>query len=76
MYALEWRHNERDGVSNHQPHKCLLDGLFQRRSKTTSKLRVTGLCEGNSPVTGEYPTQRPVTQKMFPIDDVTMHNTE
>ena len=24
----------------------------------TSKLRVTGLCEGNSPVTGEFPAQR------------------
>ena len=23
-----------------------------------SKLRVTGLCEGNSPVTGEFPAQR------------------
>ena len=23
----------------------------------TSKLRVTGLCEGNSPVIGEFPTQ-------------------
>ena len=28
------------------------------RSKKTSKLRVTGFCEGNSPVTGEFPTQR------------------
>ena len=24
--------------------------------------RVTGLCEGNSPVTGEFPSQRPVTR--------------
>ena len=30
----------------------------RRRSKKTSKLRVTGLCEGNSPVTGEFPAQR------------------
>ena len=30
----------------------------KRRSKETSKLRVTGLCEGNSPVTGEFPAQR------------------
>ena len=29
-----------------------------RRSKKTSKLRVTGLCEGNSPVAGEFPAQR------------------
>ena len=26
--------------------------------KKTSKLRVTGLCVGNSPVTGEFPAQR------------------
>ena len=32
--------------------------LFRCRSKKTSKLRVTGLCEGNSPVTGEFPAQR------------------
>ena len=49
--ALEWRHNGRDGVSNHQPHQCLLDRLFRRRSKKISKLSVTGLCAGNSPVT-------------------------
>ena len=57
-YSLQWRHNEHDGVSNHQPHDCSLNRLFRRRSKKTSKLRVTGLCEGNSPVTGEFPAQR------------------
>ena len=56
--SLQWRHNECDGVSNHQPHNCLLNGLFRSRSKKTSKLRVTGLCAGNSPVTGEFPAQR------------------
>ena len=40
---LHWRHNDHDGVSNHQPHDCLLNRLFRRRSKKTSKLRVTGL---------------------------------
>ena len=54
----QWPHNERDGVSNHQPHDFLLNRLFRRRSKKTSKLRVTGLYEENSPVTGEFPTQR------------------
>ena len=53
----QWRHNGRDGVSNHQPRHCLINRLFRRRSKKTSKLRVTGLCSGNSPVTGEFPTQ-------------------
>ena len=56
--ALYWRHNERDGVSNHQPNDCLLNRLFRRRSKKTSKLRVTGLCAGNPLVTGEFPAQR------------------
>ena len=56
--SLHWRHNDRSGVSNHQPHGCLLNRLFRHRSKKTSKLRVTGLCAGNSPVTGEFPAQR------------------
>ena len=57
MLALQWRHNGRDSVSNHQPHDCLLNRVFRRRSKKTSKLRVTGFCEGNSPGTGEFPAQ-------------------
>ena len=37
---------------------CLLNRLFRRRSEETSKLRLTGLRERNSPVTGEFPAQR------------------
>ena len=44
--------------TNHQPHHCLLNRLFRSRSKKPSKLRVTGLCVGNSLVTGEFPAQR------------------
>ena len=55
--TLHWRHNGHDGVSNHQPYDCLLNCLFRRKSKKTSKLRVTGLCEGNSPGTGEFIAQ-------------------
>ena len=55
--SLQWRHNGRDGVSNHQPPHCLLNRLFRSRSNKTSKLRVTGHCVGNSPETGEFPTQ-------------------
>ena len=55
--ALRWRHNDHAGVSNHQPHGCLINRLFRRQSKKTSKLRVTGLCVGNSPGTGEFPAQ-------------------
>ena len=57
IFPLRWRHNDHAGVSNHQPHGCLLNRLFRRKSKKTSKLRVTGLCVGNSPGTGEFPAQ-------------------
>ena len=56
MNPLQWRHNEWDGVSNNQPQDCLLNRLSRRRWKKTSKPRVTGLCEGNSPGTGEFRT--------------------
>ena len=56
--SLQWRHNKRNGVSNLQCLDCLLNRLFRRRSKKTSKIRVTGLCEGNPPVTGGFPSQR------------------
>ena len=54
---LQWPHNVCDGISNHQPHDCLLNCLFRCRSKKISNLRVTGLCVGNSPVPGEFPAQ-------------------
>ena len=56
--ALQWYHNERHGVSNHRRLNCLLNRLFRRTSKKTSKLRFTGLCEGNSLVAGGFPLQR------------------
>ena len=65
--TLQWRYNEHDGVSNHQAHDCLLKRLFRRRSKKTSKLRVTGICEGNSTVTGEFPAQRASNATNSPI---------
>ena len=57
LCVLQWRHNGRYGVSNRQHHNDLLNRLFRRRSKKTSKLDATGLCGGNSPVTGEFPAQ-------------------
>ena len=56
-FSLHWLHNGCDSVSNHQPHDCLHNRLFRRRSKETWKPRVTGLCVGNSPETGEFPAQ-------------------
>ena len=62
--------HKRDGVSNNRRLHRLLNCWFWRRSKNTSKLRVTGLCEGNSPVTGEIPTKRANDAEMFKFDDV------
>ena len=56
LITLQWRHNEYDGVSNHRLLDRSLNSFFRRRSKKTIKFRVTGVCEGNSPVTGEFPT--------------------
>ena len=56
--SLHWRDNECNGVSNHQRLDCLLNRLFKRKSKKTSKLRVTCLYEGNPLVTGIFPSQR------------------
>ena len=56
--SLQWRHNRHEGVPNQQPHDCLPSRLFKYRSKKSSKRRATGLCAGNSPVTGEFPAQR------------------
>ena len=56
--ALQWCHNGSYGVSNRQRLIRLLNCLFRRRSKKTSKLRVTGLCEVNPLVTGEFRSKK------------------
>ena len=38
-FSLQWRHNGRDGVSDHQPYDCLLNRLFRSRSKKNIKAR-------------------------------------
>ena len=72
LHSFRWRNNGRDGVSNHQPHYCLLNRLFRRRSKKTSKLRVTGLLREIHRWPVNSPHKWPVTRKTFPFDDVIM----
>ena len=55
--SLEWCRNGRYGVSHHQLRHCFINRSFRRRSNKTSMLRVTGLCMGNSPVSGKFPSQ-------------------
>ena len=44
--------------------------VYSRRRSSTP--HVIGLCEGNSPVTGEFPAQMASNAKMRLFDDVTM----
>ena len=67
-YALQWRHNVRDCVLNHQPRDYLHNHLIRRRSKKAWKLRATGVCAGNSPMTGElFPAQKPTNAEIASI---------
>ena len=56
-------------ITSRSPPDCLLNRLFRRRSKKTSKLRVTGLYV-SGPMTS--PHKWPVTRKMFLIGDAIM----
>ena len=70
--TLQWRHNGCDGISNHQrldAYSTVCSGTGQRKK---SKICVTGLCEGNSPVTSEFPSQRASNAEIFPFDGVVM----
>ena len=69
--TLQWRHNERDGVSNHRRLGCLLNRLLMCRSKEISKLRVTGLWKGGPPVASGVPSQR--TSNVI-MNDITYQN--
>ena len=69
---LQWRHNERVGVSNHRRLDCLLNRLLRHRSKKTSKLRVTSLCEGNPSVTGGFPLGKTSNTEKNSFCDVIM----
>ena len=58
IISLQWRHNERYGILNHQRFDCLLNRFFRPRSKKRSKQRDTDFCEGNWLVTDEFAAQR------------------
>ena len=64
--SLRWRHNGRDSVSYHQPRACT-QPFIQAQIKENIKLRVTSLCGGNSPVTGEFPAQIASNAENVPI---------
>ena len=70
-FALQWRHNEHNGVSSHQPHDCLLNRLFrQRKHQSSASL---AFVRGIHRWPLKSPHKGPVTRKMFLFDDVIMN---
>ena len=69
-FTLQWRHNERDGVSNHRRLHWFLtvgSGGDRRKHQSSASLAfVRGLHRWPM----NSPKKRPVTRKMFPFDDV------
>ena len=64
--SLQWRHNELDGVPNHQPHDSLRNA-DQGKPKSSASL---AFVRGSHRWPVNSPHKGPVTRKMFPFDDV------
>ena len=54
LFPLQWRYN---GRLKSPGSRLFTQSFIQTQIKEKSKLRVTGLCAGNTPVTGEFPAQ-------------------
>ena len=70
--SLQWGQNQRHGVSNHQPHDCLLKRLFRRRSKKDQSSASLAFVRGIRRWPVNYTHKGPVTRKMYPFYDVIM----
>ena len=71
-YVLQWRHNGRDGVSNHRRLDGLLSRLFRRRSKKHQSSASLAFVRGIHRWQLVSPHKGQVTGKTFPFDDVIM----
>ena len=70
-FSLQWRHNERDSVSNHVSIVCstFCSGVDQRKHQSSASLAfVRGIHRW--PV--DSPHKGPLTRQMFPFHDVIM----
>ena len=72
--TLQRRHNGRDGVSNHQPPDCFLNVYSRRWSKKHQSSASLAFVRGIRRWPVNSPHKRPVTRKMFSIDDVIMES--
>ena len=71
-YFITWRHNGRDGVSNHRPRDCLLNRLFEHRLKKKNQSSASLALRGIHRLPVNSTPKWPVTWKMFSFDDVIM----
>ena len=67
--SLQWCHNGCNGIPNHQPHYCLLNGLDKKNHQSSASL---AFVRGNHWWTVNSLHKWPVTRKMFPFDDLIM----
>ena len=73
--TLQWRHNGRDSVSNHQPHDgfpTVYSGTNQGKHLSSASL---AFARGIHRRPVNSPHKTPVTQKIFSFDDVIMNGT-
>ena len=70
LWSLQWRPNDHDGISNHQP-ECLISRLLRRRSKKTSKKTSLAFVRGIHRCLVNL-HKGPVMRKMFPFDEFIM----
>ena len=70
--ALQWRHKEPDGVSNHQRLDCLFNRLFRRRSRSKKHQSSASLALWGESTGERFPSQRGSNAEIFPFDDVIM----
>ena len=72
FHALQWSHNGRNGVSNHQPHDCLLKRLFRHTWNKYQSSSSLAFVRGIHRWPANSPPKGPVTRKMLPFYDVIM----
>ena len=65
LALLQWRLNERDGVSSHQPQHWLLNRSFRRRSKEHQRSASLVFVRGIHRWPVNSPHRGPVTRKIF-----------
>ena len=72
VMSLQWRHNGRHNITNHQPHDYLLNRLFRCRSRKHQSFASLAFVRGIHWGTENSQHKWPVTWKMFTFDDVIM----